>query len=114
MDEWDELEDMDGAGIDYGRTLQQPQRGNPIVSTAYPDPEEIPSYPWFGAKVAEKGARTPTSLLPSNPLTTFDDDSGDEDGIITEDGEQMHAHIDLNDALIDPDFQYSGDSTVYV
>ena len=109
MDEWDEAEDTEEAGIDCGRTVQQHQTPNPNVSTAYPDPEDIPSYPWFGGKLAEKGAPTPTSLVPS-----LDDDSGDEDGIINEDGEQMHAQPDYDDASVDPDFQYSGDSVMYV
>ena len=114
MDEWDQAGDTEEAGIDCGRIVQQSQTRNPIVSTAYPDPEDIPSYPWFGGKVADKGARLPKSLVALDPLTSLEDDSWDEDGIINEGGKQMHTQLDYDDASADPDFHYSGDSAMYV
>ena len=80
----------------------------------YPDPEEIPSYPWLG-RVVEDGPSVPeSSLAPLNApwatdLSEDEIDGRDENGL-DNDG----ARIVDYDPAVDPDFEYSDNSPTYV
>ena len=117
MDGLDGNEIIDGAGSDDEAGLQPSQRLNVNASNAYPDPEDIPTYPWFGSKIGEIETYKPRSLIePLNaPISSQSEENSEgEDAIYTENGEMTHVRSDYNNASIDPDFQDSGDSATYV
>ena len=117
MDGLDGNEGIDWAGSDDEAVIPPSQRRSLNASNAYPDPEDIPTYPWFGSNIGEKETYIPRSSIgPLNALVSSEseDDSEGEDALYTENGEMTHVRFDYNNALVDPDFQDSGDSATYV
>ena len=117
MDELRGSEGIDGAESDDEAVIQPSQRFNLNNSNAYPDPEDIPTYPWFGSKIGEREAYIPrSSTEPLNALISSEseDNSEGEDAFYTENGEMARGQFDYNNALADPDFQDFDDSATYV
>ena len=83
----------------------------------YPDPEEIPSYPWLG-RVVEDGPSIPkSSLAPlSAPWATdlSEDESDGRDDQDPEDDARIQARMVDYEPTVDPDFEYSENSPSYV
>ena len=110
-------EDIDGAPSDDESVIQPSPSVHANASNAYPDPEDIPTYPWFGSKVGEKETYVPgSSIEPLNTLISSlpEESSGGEDAAYIEAGEMTHARFDYNNASADPDFQDSGGNSMYV
>ena len=84
-------------------------------ASMYPDPEDMPTYPWLGASTLLSPTQTPqasTSLaLGFNGSSIDGEDHGGSDAI---DVLQFPAGKDPNDPLVDPDFQFSEASARYV
>ena len=84
-------------------------------ASMYPDPEDMPTYPWLGASTLLSPNQTPqvsTSLaLCFNGSSVDGEDDGERDAI---DAPQLPAGKDPNDPLVDPDFQFSEASARYV
>ena len=117
MDGLDGNEGIDGAGSDDEAGIQPSRRRNLDVSNAYPDPEDVPTYPWFGSNIGEKETHIPRSSIgPLNTLTSSEseDDPEGEDAIYTGKDETTRVRFDYNNVSVDPDFQDSGDSATYV
>lgn len=84
-------------------------------ANVYPDPDDMPTYPWLGAEPSERVLQlqrpsTSQMLLPQTPLVEFEGGSEIE---MTDDA-QLPATRDPNNLLIDPDFQFSDASVGYV
>lgn len=109
----------DGYGIDavYGLN-HAPVLGTHSPHSAhaniYPDPDDMPTYPWLGAEPSERVLQqrpsTSQTLWPQDPPIDFEDDSEVE---MTDDA-RLPARRDPNDPLVDPDFQFSDASVGYV
>lgn len=83
----------------------------------YPDPDDMPTYPWLGAGPSEcvlQPQRPSTSqmLWPQHPPVDFE--GGSEIEMKMTDEARLPATRDPNDPLIDPDFQFSDASVGYV
>ena len=117
MDKFDGNECIDGAESDDEALIQPSQRLLVDAANAYPDPEDIPTYPWFGSRIGEKETHISSALIePLIPRTSSqsEENSEDEDTVYTENGDMTHVRFDYNNALVDPDFEVSGDSAMYV
>ena len=119
MHEYDEYNDPEGMGANSEATADRPGIRYSRESNTYPDPEDIPSYPWLGSGVIEEGPSIPTSsfsqLSAPCPLGFSEDESEGQNDILQEDIDtQRYPRMDENDLTVDPDFQYSDDSPTYV
>ena len=115
MDEYGSDNDVDSTAANYRFVTEQPQHRMLEDSNAYPDPEDIPSYPWFGSSANHKADVIPKPSFASSDTLKFrsnDADVGDDTCSDTD--ESLHIQVDYNDTSVDPDFQYSDDSSAYV
>ena len=119
MHAYDEYDDVDGTGANGESTVGHVENLYSIRSNAYPDPEDVPSYPWLGSKAVEEGPSVPKSSLNrvngSWALELSEDDSDGRDDISQDEYEALEqAQMRNNDPAADPDFQYSDNSPTYV
>lgn len=119
MHGYDEYGDIDGTGANGESTLGHVGSVYSIQSNTYPDPEDLPSYPWLGSRAVEE-----RPSIPKPSLTQFDaswasefseDDPDGRDDIRQDEYDALvQVQMKNNDPTADPDFQYSDNSPTYV
>ena len=115
MDDFHEYSDMSDAEASTEATVGHQGIKNTLEANAYPDPEDIPSYPWLGSNVVNEGSsvQKPSSTALDPPWALQVSEEG-SDSIGRHNREQIHAGLDDNDSSADPDFHYSGDNLTCV
>lgn len=116
MDEYDDYDEKDSVEFDDDEAIYQLPSSSFNDLNAYPDPEDIPSYPWLGSSVTEKEKNALKPPLP--PKGALGSPAHDTDGAGCGDDSNSsrptHVRFDFNNASVDPDFQFSGDSAMCV
>lgn len=82
-------------------------------ASMYPDPDDMPTYPWLGASTFEVLSRSQEHLTgPARWSRMPSLSSRDDHETELNDEERMPVGKDPNDPLVDPDFQYFDEGAV--
>ena len=110
MNKYAKYGDSSGAETNGEDVLEKRSFDEP---NAYPDPEDVPSYPWIGSHIVtdEANIRQSPCMLPRPSwVLQISDSDDDTDGANQLEQEQLHAQIGQIDSSVDPDFHCSGES----
>ena len=118
MHAYDQDDDAESMQADGESAKHQTENRHPLDSNAYPDPEDVPSYPWISSRAVEHGSHIANSPIarsnrPWASASSDDDYDGQNDSLWGDKNALLQAQINENDPTVDPDFQFSDNSPTY-
>lgn len=98
-------------GVGDATNLAKERSSNPVHATMYPDPSDMPSYPWLGTQELHSPSQFASTVARnSNNSPTQSDDEGSCPGL----GAISPVRNEGDNPLLDPDFQDYEESIAYV